>query len=164
MPPTCGTSGLLADAIRHFPLVERRRPLARPLPERIQRLTDLAREADETDNLTSASAVHNLAALLAADQGLPVEARRLCREHADLYLRAQPLNGPLANRAMEPLVNLGSLEIRLGDGDKGLDLLNRLADAVTSRTDTALDGHPIPLHIEAARLPERLKAMPGRYG
>ncbi|MER5863534.1 hypothetical protein [Kitasatospora sp. NPDC002040] len=136
-------TGPLADAIRRFPLVPRARALS--LAERVQRLTDLARQADEQNSPRDASAVHNLAALLATDTGQPEDAQQLCRNHADLYLAAQPLNSTLANLALEPLVNLASLKIRYDDGDTAFELLNLLADSVTTRTDTVLDGHLVVL-------------------
>jgi hypothetical protein len=91
-----------------------------------------------------ASAVYNQAALLASDVGLPGLARQWCHQHADTYLRARPLGAQAARQALEPLVNLARLHTRDGHGDQAHQLLDTLNDAVTSRTDTVIDGLLIP--------------------
>lgn len=54
---------------RRFPLLPRPRPACLPLDERVADLTRRARAADRDNDPTAASAVHNLAALLASDCG-----------------------------------------------------------------------------------------------
>jgi hypothetical protein len=128
---------------RRFPLVARPRPACLPLDARVGKLRALAqREGDQA----SASAVFNQAALLASDVGLPDLARTWCHRHAEVYLQACPLGGR-ARYALEPLVNLARLHVRDGAGDTALGLLNALYSAVTSRTDTVIDGLPVPASI-----------------
>jgi hypothetical protein len=77
---------------RRFPLVARPRPACIPLTRRVADLCDRAQVADRDSDLAAASAVHNLAALLASDCGLPNLARQWCHRQANLYLRAHPLH------------------------------------------------------------------------
>ncbi|SDH25922.1 hypothetical protein SAMN05421505_11347 [Sinosporangium album] len=51
-----------------------------------------AAQAEGADDLTEAAAVHNQAALIASDCGLPDLARRWCHQQADIHMRAHPLN------------------------------------------------------------------------
>ncbi|WP_329423597.1 hypothetical protein OG339_24305 [Streptosporangium sp. NBC_01495] len=129
---------------RRFPLIARPRPACGPLNVRVGELCALADAAERDGNPSSASAVFNQAALLASDVGLPNLARAWCHRHAELYLRACPLSAQAARRALEPLVNLARLRIRDGDGDAALRLLTDLYDAVTARTNTVIDGLPVP--------------------
>ncbi|MGW4034521.1 hypothetical protein ACWEFL_35375 [Streptomyces sp. NPDC004838] len=94
--------------------------------------------------MAAASAVHNLAALLASDCGLPDLARQWCHRQAHVYLRARPLGAQAARLALEPLVNLARLHIRDGDGDRAHHLIDALYTAVSTRTDTTIDGVEIP--------------------
>jgi hypothetical protein len=129
---------------RRFPLIARPRPACTPLDVRVGKICALARSAERDGNQASASAVHNQAALLASDVGLPDLAREWCHRHAGAYLRAHPLGAQAARHALEPLVNLARLHIRDGNGDAALQLLDTLYEAVTSRTDTVIDGLPVP--------------------
>ncbi|MFE2109253.1 hypothetical protein ACFXAF_25795 [Kitasatospora sp. NPDC059463] len=139
------TAVLLADVLRRFPLVPRKRALALPLETRVARLTELAASADAHSNLVDAAGVHNLTALLAADRRLPDLARALCHSHANLYLAARPLPPATACLALEPLVNLALLRIREADGNAAFALLEQLAHAVATDCDAVLDGTPVPL-------------------
>ncbi|MFI7208890.1 hypothetical protein [Micromonospora aurantiaca (nom. illeg.)] len=129
---------------RRFPLVARPRPIAGPLAARIDDLCALAERAAREGDRAAASAVYNQAALLASDCGQPDLARRWCHEHAAAYLRAVPLDAQAARHALEPLVNLARLHIRDRDGDAALRLLTSLFEAVSSRTDTVIDGQALP--------------------
>ncbi|RNI00951.1 hypothetical protein EEZ25_18245 [Micromonospora aurantiaca] len=96
--------------------------------------------------MASATAVFNLAALLASDCGLPDLARTWCHRLAAVALAssAEP------RHALEPIVNLARLHIRAGDGPTAWTLLENLYQAIATRTDTVIDGILIP----AARLTE----------
>ncbi|MGW9211010.1 hypothetical protein ACWGR4_29000 [Embleya sp. NPDC055664] len=131
-------------AARRFPLIPRPRPVCRPLPERVAELAADAREAARTGDRTEASAVHNLAALLASDCGMPDLARLWCHRHADLYLHARPLDAQAVRQALEPLINLARLRIRAGDGPGAHTLVDAIHTAVATRTDTTVDGIHIP--------------------
>ncbi|MFI2652513.1 hypothetical protein [Micromonospora fulviviridis] len=133
-----------SQALRRFPLVARPRPAAKALSIRVDDLCALADRADRESDLSAASAVYNQAALIASDCGQPELARQWCHHHAAAYLRALPLSAKAARHALEPLVNLARLHIRDGNGDAALGLLRHLFKAVSSRTDTLIDGHPLP--------------------
>ncbi|MFD0853594.1 hypothetical protein ACFQ07_15260, partial [Actinomadura adrarensis] len=135
-----------ADLIaRRFPLVPRPRPACPSLAERISQLGDLARTAHHNGNRTLAAAVQNKAALIASDCGLHDLARTLCWRHFQCYLNNRPLDAESARHALEPLVNLARLLIRTGNGSSAHELLNTLYDAVTSRSDTTIDGRTVSL-------------------
>ncbi|QKW22282.1 hypothetical protein HUT16_27275 [Kitasatospora sp. NA04385] len=142
---TAQPTGPLGDALARLPLVPRRHALATPLEQRVQRLTDLARQAADTENPTTATSVHNLAALLASDRGLPGLARVLCLNHAGFYLAHRPLTADLARLALEPLVNLAHLELRAGNGMPALAILDELTRAVADNDDATLGGLVVPL-------------------
>lgn len=141
---------------RRFPLVPRPRPPCSPLPERVARISDLARSAVQENDLGRAAAVFNQAALLASDCGLPDLARDWCRRHAAIWLRAVPLSATGARYALEPLVNLARLHIRGGDGYSAYILLSSLYRAVTDQVDTVIDGIELPC--------SRLTRSPDNYG
>ncbi|GAA2125349.1 hypothetical protein GCM10009759_77370 [Kitasatospora saccharophila] len=142
---TVQPTGPLGDALARLPLVPRRHALAVPLEQRVQRLTDLARQAADTEDPATATSVHNLAALLASDRGLPGLARVLCLNHAGFYLAHRPLPADLARLALEPLVNLAHLELRAGNGTAALAVLDELERAVAENDDATLGGLRIPL-------------------
>lgn len=132
---------------RRFPLVARRRPACVPLPRRVSELCDRAREAERTSDLTGAAAVHNLAALLASDCGLPDLARQWCHRQANLLLRAHPLGAQVARLALEPIINLARLYTREGQGERPFALMDTLYAAVSSRADATVDGVEIPADL-----------------
>ncbi len=129
---------------RRFPLMPRPRPACAPLHQRVADLRDRAHTTERDSDMGAASAVHNLAALLASDVGLPDLARQWCHRHAMVYLRARPLGAKAAIRALELLVNLARLHIRDGNGEHAFTLLDALYTAVTSRADTTIDGIAVP--------------------
>ncbi|MFF5265291.1 hypothetical protein ACFY4C_40955 [Actinomadura viridis] len=129
---------------QRFPLLPRPRPVCAPLTTRVEELTELARSAVHDADTAAASAVHNRAALLASDCGLPELARTWCHRHARLYLDLVPLGGKSARCALEPLVNLARLQIRAGRGEAAYQLLTDLYQAVTTRTNTVIAGIELP--------------------
>lgn len=129
---------------QRFPLVPRPRPLCRPLPERVQEVRLLDRKGGELNGLSSAAAALNRAALIASDCGMPDLARELCWLHANVYLRARPLDAPTARLALEPLVNLARLFIRAGNGEEAYQLLYGLNQAVQDQNDITMDGRLVP--------------------
>ncbi|OLT31891.1 hypothetical protein BJF79_08550 [Actinomadura sp. CNU-125] len=133
-----------AATLRWFPLVARSRPRCSPLDVRVNELCVLADAAARNFDRAAASSVLNQAALLASDVGLHKLAQDWCHRHASACLRTVPLDAATARRALEPLVNLARLHIRAGNGDSALDLLDVLYKAVTTRTDTTIEGHPLP--------------------
>ncbi|MEV7189165.1 hypothetical protein [Kitasatospora sp. NPDC093102] len=132
---------------RRFPLVARHRPVCLPLDARVGRLTELADTASRQNDPGLASTVFNQAALLATDLALPDYARELCHRHAALYLTRGPLPAKSAIRGLEPVVNLARLHIRAGHHQRGHQLLIDLYHAVTTATETTLDGITIPARL-----------------
>ncbi|MEU6459954.1 hypothetical protein [Streptomyces sp. NPDC047065] len=130
----------VSQIAKRFPLVARPRPACPPLAERVREITDLAAAAERDDKVTSATVALNKAALIASDCGMPDLARALCWRHAATVLRAQPLGAQEARHALEPLVNLARLRIRDGDGAGAYNLLDSLNRAVTSQSETVIDG------------------------
>lgn len=128
------------DVARRFPLIARPRPACTPLVQRVADLGHRAALAQEHRDVASATAVFNLAALLASDCGLPDLARTWCHRLAVVALA----NSTEPRHALEPIVNLARLHIRAGDGPTAWTLLENLYQAINTRTDTAIDGIPIP--------------------
>lgn len=132
---------------RRFPLVARTRPACVPLGQRVAELGERAREAARTSDLTEAAAVHNQAALVASDCGLPDLARQWCHQQVNIYLRARPLGAQTARLAIEPITNLARLYTREGQGEKAFAVMDTLFTAVSARTDTDVDGIEIPADL-----------------
>lgn len=131
---------------RRFPLIARTRPICTPLAQRVADLEERADLAQDSGDVAAATAVFNLAALLASDCGMPDLARTWCHRLATAALD----HGGDPQHALEPIVNLARLRIRAGDGPAAWTLLETLFQAIDTRTDTLIDGLTIP----AARLTE----------
>ncbi|MFI7218407.1 hypothetical protein [Micromonospora maritima] len=152
------TPSLAATIAARFPLVARKRPPAKPLDARVDRLVRLAETAHRESDPDKASMVFNGAALVASDCGDPHLARAWCRRHTSCYLSQAPLNGYAARFALEPVVNLARLRIREGDGDGAYRLLTHLYAAIVGGTPVLLDDleiHPRQLPAD----PEELKQI-----
>jgi hypothetical protein len=137
-------------ASRWFPLVPRPKPVCRSLEERINRVQNQAQLASQQtpDSLVRAAEAHNLAALIASDCGLPDLARDLCRRQFTVFLNAGPYDVDIAKLALQPLINLGRLHIRDGNGNAAYQLFRGLFDAVASRAATVVDEQ----HLDVADL------------
>lgn len=127
MPPS-----ITPSIATRFPLVARRRPPAKPLDARVTRLAGLAETAHREHDPEKASMVFNGAALVASDCADAELAELWCHHHARLYLNRAPLNGYTARFALEPVVNLARLRIRVGDGETAHQLLTALYHAVAN--------------------------------
>jgi hypothetical protein len=134
-----------APVLSRFPLVPRPRPPCSPLTTRAARISDLAATAARKQDPGAASAVFNQAALLASDCGSADQARQWCRQHAEAYLRACPLDARSGRLALEPLVNLARLHIRDGNGVAAYALLDTLYQAVCGKTEVVIEGITIPV-------------------
>ncbi|MEU3985484.1 hypothetical protein AB0F77_36405 [Streptomyces sp. NPDC026672] len=134
---------------QRFPLIARFRPACLPLPERVRALVDLADTAVKETDQGLASAVHNQAALIASDLGLPDLAREMCHQHAAAYLHACPLPGMSAIRGLEPVVNLARLQIRAGHADEGRQRLLNLYKAVEAGTAARFEDVKVPADLTA---------------
>jgi hypothetical protein len=134
--------------VHWFPLIPRPRPPADSLNARVERLAAAgrtARSGSGEEALAAAAQVYNGAALLASDLGLPDLARDWCWEHTHAYLTHLPLNATMAQRALEPVVNLARLRIRAGNGTEAFAMLTALHKGVRTATPTVIDGYELPL-------------------
>lgn len=129
---------------RRFPLVARPRPTCTPLPQRVADLRARAAAAAGNQDTAAATAVFNLAALLASDCGLPDLARHWCHRLARITVHDHPRDARHAILSLEPIVNLARLRTRASDGNGAWSLLENLYHAVASRTGTIIDGVQIP--------------------
>lgn len=125
---------------RRFPLIARPRPACTPLAQRVSDLQERAALAQQHRDVAAATAVFNLAALLASDCGLPDLARTWCHRIATVALTHD--SDP--QHALEPIVNLARLHIRAGNGPAAWTLLETLFQAIDTRTDITIDGLTIP--------------------
>lgn len=125
---------------RRFPLIARPRPVCKPLAHRVSDLQERAAMAQRSGDVAAATAVFNLAALLASDCGVPDLARTWCHRLAAVALAhtSEP------RHALEPIVNLARLHVRAGDGPAAWTLLETLFQAIDTRADVMIDGLAIP--------------------
>ncbi|MEU8112753.1 hypothetical protein [Micromonospora sp. NPDC048947] len=137
------TLPLASTIAARFPLVPRKRPPAKPLDERVNRLAALAETAHRERDPEKASMVFNGAALVASDCGDAELARTWCHQHANLYLSQSPLNRHTARFALEPVINLARLRTRDGDGDGAHRLLTDLHTAIVSGRHAVIDDMEI---------------------
>ncbi len=138
---------LRAMAADRFPLLPRAKPVCRALETRVARVRELARLASHRteESLVRAAEAHNLAALIASDCGLPEPAHDLCQRQYEAFRARRPLDMATAKLALQPLINLGRLLIRAGDGTTAYELLEALFRAVATRTNARLNGRTIEL-------------------
>ncbi|WP_434740735.1 hypothetical protein [Micromonospora sp. SH-82] len=129
---------------RRFPLVPRPRPACIPLPQRVADLEHRAATAIRHHDTAAAASVFNLAALLASDCGLPDLARQWSVRFARTTLARPAQDFRSASHSLEPVINLARLRARAGDGDQAWQILEDLYKAISTRTDTVVDGVDIP--------------------
>lgn len=103
-----------------FPLILQARRRCPSLDVRIAEIAhfaDTCRDttAGDTTRIDRACSVWNLAALAAADCGIPDLAARLCADQFRILHAAWPVTGRVAIAALQPLVNLARLTHRAGD-------------------------------------------------
>ena len=138
----------LHSGLRWLPLAGWPRPACPPLPARADEIAALVGEAGEpsTDPLGGTAHALNKAALLASDCGLDDLARDLCWRHIDSYRQAsRPLTAGLARRMLGPAPNLARLQLRPGEPDSALQLLETIHHAVTAGGDLTIDGQVLPV-------------------
>lgn len=141
-----GQVPLFAKIAARFPLLPRSRPPGQRLSYRVNEIGELAqsakRERDE-NRATRASEALNKAALIASDCGLADLARELCWRQFDIFHTTAPLAGQAAKMALQPLVNVGRLATRGGDGDRAYAIFDSIYDAVTNQAKRNIDGREI---------------------
>jgi hypothetical protein len=133
--------------VRRFPLVPRSRPACHRLDVRVRQLTCLAETAATAPAGTARAAAEacNFGALIASDCGLPTLARDLCWQQFEIWHRTRPFSAATAKLALQPLVNLGRLRARDGDGIAAHHLIETLFTAVRNQAAADLDGLGIDL-------------------
>ncbi len=132
---------------QRFPLLPRSKPVCRSLTERIDRVrrqADLASQHTD-DSLLRAAEAHNLAALIASDCGMPALARDLCWRQFDIFATSGPYDQATAKLTLQPVVNLGRLRSRDGNGTAAYHLHEALFQAAKTRTEASVDGRTISL-------------------
>jgi thiopeptide-type bacteriocin biosynthesis protein len=133
-----------AAAVHRFPLIRRPR---RPCPDLDTRIAEVQRFADTSNDAAAptltridrACSAWNLAALAAADAGMPELAVGWCIRQFRILHAAWPVTGPTAIAALQPLVNLARLTNRDGNPLAAYQALNAISRAV-------LDGGHVHLH------------------
>ncbi|MEU2720179.1 hypothetical protein [Streptomyces smyrnaeus] len=132
-----------------FPLVQRTRPPALPLPARVGQLTELAAQpvtGDLHQQATRAAEICNKAALIASDCAVPDLARDLCWSQYEVFDQAQPLPLWAVKLALQPILNIARQLIREGDGNSAYTLLDALFRAARARTSAEITGRTVNLH------------------
>ncbi|MEV4515193.1 hypothetical protein AB0K00_40320 [Dactylosporangium sp. NPDC049525] len=126
----------------HFPLLPRTRPSCRPLHSRIAHVEDLVQQAQQptADTLARAAEAHNFSALIASDCGLAALARELCQRQHTAIRATTPVGVAHAKLTLQPLINLGRLHTRAGDGTAAYQVLHALFDTVQRRSTARIDG------------------------
>ncbi|MYV98367.1 thiopeptide-type bacteriocin biosynthesis protein [Streptomyces sp. SID3343] len=108
-----------AAPVARFPLILQARRHCPDLPTRIAEVRHYAHTCQETsdpeERVDRACSAWNLAALVAADCGMPDFAADLCKHQFRILRSAWPVTGPIAIAALQPLVNLARLTARAGD-------------------------------------------------
>jgi len=131
---------------RRFPLVPRYRPACGVLEERILEIAELATTAADSSvaaRMSSAAEAQNKAALIASDCGVPDLARTLCWRQFAVFAAAAPLPVDAVQLALQPLINLGRLTLRGGDGGTAHRFFEDLYRAVRTRTTAIIEGRTI---------------------
>ncbi|MFC4585343.1 hypothetical protein [Sphaerisporangium corydalis] len=138
---------LREDVARRFPLVPRGRPVCHPLDVRVRQVADLADSgSDYPEEATRIAAeAHNLGALVASDCGFSSLARDLCWRQFQIFHDAQPFDAATAKLALQPLVNLGRLLAREGNGTAAHHLIETLFTAVRHSATGTFGGTVIDL-------------------
>jgi hypothetical protein len=111
--------------------------------DEVHRLSIPPSSATGPDRLAHVVQALNKAALIASDCGLPDLASELCWRQFTVLHAAAPLPTATARYALEPLVNLGRLATRRGDGIAAYRLYQDTLHAVTTATGTSIDGRDV---------------------
>jgi hypothetical protein len=137
---------LMGQLTQWFPLVPRPRPIARPLPRRINEVEQLANNATglKADaGISTAAEALNKAALILSDCGHPDVAIDLCWTQFDTFAAAAPLTTKTAKLALQPIVNLGRALTRTGKGARAYEVVQNTYTAVTHGSQTLIDTRTV---------------------
>ncbi|WP_306209552.1 hypothetical protein [Actinoplanes sp. RD1] len=147
-PEASPTATDLADlAARRYPLVPRPRPAAQPLTDRIRRVRTRAEQAatNDDDALVIAAETLNLAALIYSDCGAPDTARELCWRQYAAFADGGPYPADTAKLALQPLINIGRLHTRAGNGTTAYEIHRSMYQAAWRTATTTIEGRPVAL-------------------
>ncbi|MFF2949805.1 hypothetical protein ACFVVU_00410 [Kitasatospora sp. NPDC057965] len=147
---------------RRFPLVARTRPVCTPLSRRVADPAVRARKAGHERDLAEAALVHNRAALLASDAGLPGLARTWCHRQANAHLRSHP---PVTTCLALLCTDHDRDRARLLAHYRNLDLAHPGLDVFTTRLalsaiDAAVGIDTLQVYPVAVELIDRTLARP----
>ncbi|WP_051797543.1 hypothetical protein [Catenuloplanes japonicus] len=92
----------------------------------------------------------NLAALTYADCHMPDTARAWCWRQFDAYATGGPYDEATAQSAIQPLINIGRLHTRAGQGTRAFHLHQAMFHAARHGTPFSLDGRTLDLRTIAA--------------
>jgi hypothetical protein len=145
--PTTTGRGDTERAVARFPLVQQRRFRCTDLETRVRTVRECARSCHEPanshDRINLACTAWNLAALIAADCGVPGLAVDLCRRQFQMFQAAWPLSGKTAIASLQPLVNLTRLTRRAGSPDGAYRELDQIERAFRAGGDALIHGERI---------------------
>jgi hypothetical protein len=136
---------LLDLAAQRFPLLPRPKPMCRSLPERIERVRHNAATAQQDQSLEHAAKALNLAALIYSDSAMPDAARELCWQQYDVFATHGPYTETIAKTAAQPLINIGRLHTRAGQGDTAYLVHQAMLDSAQHDTGATIDGRTVNL-------------------
>ena len=146
MPATTRPAPELTDlAARRFPLLPRSKPLCRSLPERVERVRQNAETAQHHRSIDHAAKALNLAALIYSDCAMPDAARALCWRQFETFTGGGPYDEPTAKTAIQPLINIGRLHTRAGNGTAAYHVHKATFEAARHNNPTTIDGRTVDL-------------------
>lgn len=143
-----GSSPLAHRVVSYFPLVCRPRLTCPDLETRIAEVQRYAKfcenPAEPAEQRHRACVVWNLAALIAADCGMPDLAASLCERQFRIFHSMWPVTGRAAIASLQPLVNLTRLTHRAGDPHGAYKALHAMNRAVHHGGNALVHGTAIP--------------------
>jgi thiopeptide-type bacteriocin biosynthesis protein len=147
-----------------FPLIARPRLTCPDLTTRVTEaagyVQDSLTQTRPIDRIERACSGWNLAALIAADSGLPDLAADMCRQQFEIFRTRWPLRGDTAIGSLQPLVNLARLAGRAGDPHAAYQTLIDLDRAVRhSSGDVQIHGTRVSLDGFTRSETDRVKAV-----
>lgn len=137
---------LRTEVLTRFPLLPRTRPPAQALHLRVEEIrgrTCTPSPGPDEVRLSSAAEALNKAALITSDCGIVDLARQLCWRQYDVFQAATPLTAKTGKPALQPIVNLGRLATRDGDGTRAYRIFANTYTAMRTPTTTEIDGRDI---------------------
>ncbi|MFI6098165.1 thiopeptide-type bacteriocin biosynthesis protein [Lentzea sp. NPDC051213] len=162
--PTPAAEAAADLAMRRFPLVLQGRRRCADLEARVREVREFAdtcqNPAEPEDRIDRACSVWNLAALVAADCGMPDLAVELCERQFQIFHAAWPVSGRTAIASLQPLVNLARLTTRAGDPEGAYRALHAIDQAARHGGNATIHGTSVPFDEFIAADGDRSKLDP----